>query len=237
MPLTHRIGQGQASTITGGKAMAGDITLSARRRGNFWRIAGWGAAAALILLPLVAMQFTSEVNWTASDFLFAAIMFGSVGLGLELAVRKGNRAYTFAATLALLVSLLSFWFTGAVGIIGNEAEDSNLLFLGVIAIALAGSLIALFRPAGMAVAMVVAAVAQALVPVAASIIGDSRLSAIWASEVIVLTIVFTGMWLASARLFRAAAQAVTRAQARRNSSGGPLVDRRRGSRHQRISED
>ena len=191
--------------------MAGNISVDAGRRGNIWRIAGWGTAAGLILLPLVAMQFTSEVNWNAADFVFAAIMFGSVGLGLELAVRKGNRAYTFAAALALLVSFLSFWFTGAVGIIGNENEDSNLLFLVVIVIALAGSVIALFRPAGMAVVMVVAAIAQAAVPVVAAIIGDSTMAAIWAPEVIILTLVFTAMWLASARLFRNAAQAVTRA--------------------------
>ena len=191
--------------------MAADFSLGAGRRGNFWRIAGWGAAAGLILLPLVAMQFTNEVNWNAADFIAAIVMFGSVGLGLELAVRRGNRAYTIAAALALLASFLSFWFSGAVGIIGNEGEISNLLFVGVIATALAGSVIALFRPAGMAVAMVVAAVAQAAVPVIATIIGDSKMSAIWAPEVIILTLVFTAMWLASARLFRDAAQAVTRA--------------------------
>lgn len=190
--------------------MANDVSLGAGR-GNIWRILGWGGAAGLILLPLVAMQFTSEVAWTGSDFVAAAIMFGSVGLGLELAARNGNRAYTIAAALALLVSFLSFWFTGAVGIIGNENEDSNLLFVGVIAIALGGSVIALFRPAGMALAMVVAALAQAAVPVAASIIGDSKQSAIWAPEVIILTILFTALWLASARLFQRAAQPGTRA--------------------------
>lgn len=171
-----------------------------------WRMLGWGAAAGLILLPLVAMQFTTEVNWTASDFVFAIVMFGSVGLGLELAVRRGNRSYAMAAGIALLIGFLSVWFTGAVGIIGNEAEDSNLLFLGVVAMALAGSVIALFRPIGMAAAMLVAAVAQISVPVAATIIRDSKLSAIWAPEVIVLTLLFTAGWLASARLFRAAAQ-------------------------------
>ena len=191
--------------------MAGDSSLVAADRGNIWRIAGWGTAAGLILLPLVAMQFTREVNWTVSDFVFAIVMFGSVGLGLELAVRRGDRSYTFAAAIALLVSLLSIWFTGAVGIIGNEAEDSNLLFVGVVAIALAGSVIALFRPAGLAVAMIAAAVAQASVPIIASIIGDSKMSAIWAPEVIVLTIIFTALWLASARLFRSAAQGSKRA--------------------------
>jgi len=117
-------------------------------------------APRLVLLPLVAMRFTSEVVWTGSDFVFAAVMLGSVGLGLELAVRKRNRAYTMAAAVALLVSFLSFWFTGAVGIIGNEGETSNMLFLAVIAVALAGSAVALFRPKGMAAAMCVAATAQ-----------------------------------------------------------------------------
>ncbi len=186
--------------------MANRGALDGARRGSMWRIAGWGAAVALVLMPLVAMQFTSEVNWTAGDFIFAIIMLGSVGLGLELAVRKGNRAYTMAAGLALLVSFLSFWFTGAVGIIGNENEDSNMLFLGVIVVALAGSAVALFRAQGMAVAMCVAAAAQVAVPVIASVIGDSTMGAIWALEVIVLTIVFTAMWLASARWFREAAR-------------------------------
>jgi hypothetical protein len=113
-----------------------------------------------------------------------------------------------AAGLALFVSFLSFWFTGAVGIIGNEDGDSNLLFLGVVLVALAGSAIALFRAQGMAVAMCVAAAAQAAVPVTASIISDSSMRAIWAPGVIVLTIVFTAMWLVSARLFRAAARRV-----------------------------
>ena len=34
----------------------------------------WGAAAALLLLPWVAMQFTSEVNWTKSDFMVFGVM-------------------------------------------------------------------------------------------------------------------------------------------------------------------
>lgn len=186
--------------------MTNDQTLKSEPRAIPWRILGWGAAAGLILLPLVAMRFTSEVNWTGSDFIFAIIMFGSVGLGLELAVRRGNRAYTAAAGVAMLISFLSVWFTGAVGIIGNEAEDSNLLFIGVVAVALAGSVIALFRPKGMAVAMLVAAVAQLSVPFIASVIRDSKLSAIWAPEVIILTILFTAGWLASARLFQSAAQ-------------------------------
>jgi len=39
------------------------------------RLIVWAVVVALILLiPLVAMQFTSEVNWTLSDFVFAGVL-------------------------------------------------------------------------------------------------------------------------------------------------------------------
>jgi hypothetical protein len=33
------------------------------RRGSRWRLAIWGTAALILLLPLLAMQFTDEVAW------------------------------------------------------------------------------------------------------------------------------------------------------------------------------
>ena len=55
--------------------------------------------------------------------------------------------------------------------------------------------------------MVAAAVAQLAVPLVASAIGDSKMSAIWAPEVIVITVLFTAMWLVSASMFKSAASA------------------------------
>ena len=184
--------------------MTSDTNISTRR--NWWRILGWGTAVTLILTPLVAMQFTSEVHWTPADFIFAIVVFGSVGLGLEIAARRKNGAYTAGAGIALLICLMTVWFTGAVGIIGNENEDSNMLFLAVVLVAVGGSAIAAFRPRGMAVAMVAAAVAQLAVPPLAALVSDSSMDAIWARHVIVLTVAFTAMWLVAARLFRTAAQ-------------------------------
>ena len=43
---------------------------------NHWRVRGWGTIAGLIALPAIAMQYTGEVNWTASDFVFAIVMLG-----------------------------------------------------------------------------------------------------------------------------------------------------------------
>ena len=43
--------------------------------------------ALLLLLPAIALLFTDEVQWTAGDFLFAAVLLGGTGLLVELVVR------------------------------------------------------------------------------------------------------------------------------------------------------
>ena len=65
----------------------------ARPRRIIWRILGWGGAVALILTPLVAMQFTTEVNWEETDFIVAAIIFGIMGGLIEFAVRLSSNWY------------------------------------------------------------------------------------------------------------------------------------------------
>ena len=61
------------------------------RRGlNPWRIIGWGTVAALLLAPLVAMQFTSEVDWDETDFIAMGFIFGSLGLALEFMVSRSG---------------------------------------------------------------------------------------------------------------------------------------------------
>jgi hypothetical protein len=186
--------------------MAGNSVNSVPRppRGR-WRIAAWAVAALLLLLPLAAMQVTDEVDWTAFDFVFMAALLGGVGLGLELAVRKTkNVACRMAACAALAAAFLLIWINGAVGIIGSEQEDANLLYGGVLGVALIGAAAARFRPARMAPAMSATALAQALVPVVASTFGLSSNVLVWSPEVLVLTGFFVALWLISAWLFRKA---------------------------------
>lgn len=163
-------------------------------RSSPWRFAGWSIAALILLLPLIAMRFTSEVNWSAGDFLFAALLIGVVGIALELTVRvTRNAAHRAAIAVALAAGFLTIWANGAVGMIGDEENPYNLLFLGVIVVALAGSVIAGFRPRGMALAMLAAALAQAMLGIVGAF-ADPRGG--------ILATMFAGLWLLAAWLCR-----------------------------------
>lgn len=177
-----------------------------------WRIAAWSAAASLLLIPLIAMQVTNEVNWTLGDFVFAAVLILGVGIPLDLVMRKtGDMAYRVGAVLALGTAFLTVWVNVAVGIIGSENDAVNLLFFAVLAIGIVGALVARFRPLGMARAMAATAVAQAAVAIGALVAG-------WTSpstdriEIVALW-VFVALWVGAAVLFRASARRVAVASA------------------------
>jgi hypothetical protein len=117
-----------------------------------WRLLLWAVPTALLLVPAVAMQFTREVQWSAFDFVFASVLlFGSAGT-IDLAIRKGgSTAYRFGAGLAVLVSFLLIWINGAVGVIGDEDNPANLMFIAIIMIAAGGAVAAKFEARGMRV--------------------------------------------------------------------------------------
>ena len=51
-------------------------------------IAIYAVAAVLLLIPLIGMQFTKDVNWTASDFIIGGILlFGTAGI-IDLILRN-----------------------------------------------------------------------------------------------------------------------------------------------------
>jgi hypothetical protein len=135
-----------------------------------WRSGGaraalWLCLAALLSVPAFAMRFAPAAgfDWTAMDFVVMGVLLGGVGLGVELVVRASSSlAWRAGAVVAVLTAFLTIWVNLAVGMIGSEGNPYNFLFLGVLALALAGALLARFRAAGMAKAMLVAAVAQAV---------------------------------------------------------------------------
>ena len=178
------------------------------RGSNLWRIALWGGAAVLLLLPLLAMQVSDEVQWGPLDFVvMGALLFGTA-LAFDLAVRRsGSWTYRLAAGVALAAAFLLIWINLAVGIIGDEGEAANLLYLGVLAVGIGGALLARFEAAGMARAMMLAAIAVAVVGVVALAAGWGATGPRWPLDVAGLTVFFAAMFGGSAWLFRQAARA------------------------------
>jgi hypothetical protein len=81
------------------------------------RMLGWGAAALIMTAPLVAMQFTSEVNWTLSDFVFAGVLLIGGGAVIELvAWRVRNPVIRIGFSLFVIAVVALIWIEGAVGI-------------------------------------------------------------------------------------------------------------------------
>ena len=79
----------------------------------------------ILLIPLIAMQFSDEVNWTLSDFVVAGVLLLGTGLMCDLVIRKvQNINYRIAICVALLMALLLIWAELAVGIFGSPFSGS-----------------------------------------------------------------------------------------------------------------
>ena len=180
--------------------------IMARSGFSWWRIVGWGMAAALLLLPLIAMQITNEVDWSLSDFVIMGILLGSIGLMFEFIVRKSNHvAYRAGATIALVTTFLLIWVNLAVGFIGSEDNPANLMYLGVLLVGMSGAFVARFEAAGMARALASAAVVHAAIGVLAFTSGMGATEPPGPIKLFVLNAVWVASWSFSSWLFRRAA--------------------------------
>jgi len=79
----------------------------------------------ILLLPLIGMQFSSEVNWTISDFIIAGILLALVGLSIELVFKLASTKKQRLILLAIVLILgLLTWVEMAVGIFGSPIAGS-----------------------------------------------------------------------------------------------------------------
>jgi len=172
-----------------------------------WRLVLWGVPTVLLVAPAVAMRFTGEVQWSAFDFVFAGVLlFGAAGTA-DLAIRKvGSMAYRLGAGLAVLVSLLLVWINGAVGVIGDEDNPANLMFIAIIVVAAAGAVAARFEARGMARAMTIAFVLNAAIAALVPVYGWGADEHPGMPGLVALVGGFAAMWGLSAALFAKAAR-------------------------------
>lgn len=160
--------------------------LNARQRIP-WRLIGWGGAIALLLVPLVA-----GFPWTLSDYVVMGAMFLIAGGSIEVAMRSSDDwAHRLGAVVAVATAFLTVWVNLAVGMIGSEDNPYNLWFGGVLAFAIAGSLLSR-SSSSMALVMAITAIAQGLVSLA-GLAADPRGGT--------FSMGFAALWLISAGLF------------------------------------
>jgi hypothetical protein len=72
----------------------------------------------LLLIPLIAMEFTTEVNWNLFDFLASGALFFGTGQIIIFGIRKiKNIKYRILFCVFVLIFFLLFYVELAVGIL------------------------------------------------------------------------------------------------------------------------
>lgn len=80
---------------------------------------------SLLLTPLIAMEFTEEVNWDSFDFIVAAVLLLGTGLVCELVLRTVRSTQNRILLCGIvLVILFLVWAELAVGIFGSPVAGS-----------------------------------------------------------------------------------------------------------------
>jgi hypothetical protein len=74
----------------------------------------------ILLIPLIAMQFTSEVQWEVPDFITIGILLFGMGSIFVLTARNiRNNSNRVLIGIAFLMAILCIWAELAVGIFTN----------------------------------------------------------------------------------------------------------------------
>jgi hypothetical protein len=80
---------------------------------------------ALLLLPLVVMQFTDEVDWSPSDFLVMGVLLAAAILIIELILRRVvKKQHRVVLCIVVLLVFLLVWAELGVGIFGSPFAGS-----------------------------------------------------------------------------------------------------------------
>ena len=81
--------------------------------------------AIILSIPLIAMQFTNEVNWSILDFAVAGILLSTIGFAIDLTLNHFQTNKTKIIIIAGILFLgVIIWAELAVGIFGSPFAGS-----------------------------------------------------------------------------------------------------------------
>ena len=79
----------------------------------------------LLTIPLTAMQFTDEVEWSLYDFIIMGILLSVSGLSGVLVSKKVNSyPHRIFLLVIIIIIFLLIWAELAVGIFGSQFAGS-----------------------------------------------------------------------------------------------------------------
>ena len=79
----------------------------------------------LLLIPLIGMMFTDEINWSLSDFIVMGFLLILLGLGIHLvSTRTKNLKFRILYILIVCLLFLLIWAELAVGIFDSPLAGS-----------------------------------------------------------------------------------------------------------------
>ncbi|NOT73574.1 MAG: hypothetical protein HOP08_01510 [Cyclobacteriaceae bacterium] len=157
----------------------------------------------LLSIPLIAMQFSNEVDWSAADFIVMGALIFGIGFSYVLITRYvTNLVYRIAVAMALGSTFLLIWANLAVGLIGSGPNAANLMYIGVIAVGIVGTILSRFTAGGMERAMYL--MAGSLIVIAAILLVTNIYQRTDSSvtEVIAVNSFFAGLFAVAGLLFR-----------------------------------
>ena len=77
------------------------------------------ATAAILLIPLIAMQFTTEVGWDETDFIVMGMLIFGISSLFVLVARKVPRKRRLLVGGIFFMAFLYIWVELAVGVFTN----------------------------------------------------------------------------------------------------------------------
>lgn len=76
--------------------------------------------ALMLSIPLIAMQFSDEVDWRLPDFIIIGALFIGTGLIYDFAIKRvQNTGHRFLIAVVIISVFLLIWTHLAVGIIDD----------------------------------------------------------------------------------------------------------------------
>lgn len=175
------------------------------KQANLLQSLRWVAlgTAALLMVPAIAMQFSSDVQWDLLDFAIMGTLIFSAGFGYVLLARYAPN-FIFRAAIAAAVgsTFLLVWANLAVGLIGSGSHIGNWMYVAVVVVFIVGCVLSRFSARGMELTSFAAALSVVILAVIALAANMQNYPGSSVAEILAVNAFFAMLYSVAGLLFR-----------------------------------